>query len=588
MAGERIGILNEAIVFTALKRLDFGRKVFWNAKPDRFSVEPDFTIGPSVSEPEIQILVTHSGSAKNSNMKFWRNIAELSEAKIRLPSPPRVFSIFFASHFYRDLLTVTEAAFDGQLLIDRQSYGEALTDWIHESGRTLPAEALEKQSEIERIQAEDPTLDQLVQKLATDLRDLLTSHNASLDPLWHLERKRPKTSAPVARETFVRRGLAKLLAFPDVEKALQLYRGKPFFADTFPDFVYKLGFVARGISHHFGTAALPSDSELENAVSLLHPEEILTIAQNPGSSGFTNQLTKIRGLATFPHLCKFVQRHRSRLTKFEGMLETLESQHSKPTAGIRIPKSEAKPTNVWIFDVISAPLENLSRQNAGLRLFRAFEAAGIQAIESRRHDVGRLGHLFHEPICIAQIWISSSSRCHRAFGTHFETTTRANPRPRTTASHQPIGRRLPFERGRSDSSRPPRFRAAQTAHFAQDRREVRAHRQLLRRTRRINRNRHTNNCDSPRLQSHQLAISSWQSHERQTQGTVRSGRCTSIYLGCEKSPFSTKRWRRKPDFGHRWFMDSTRPRRAEHGRLGSHSLPGSTRPTHTAFDLKTA
>src|SRR5579884_1154001 len=107
MAGERKGITYEAFVKIALEQLvDKGKlagQVFWNEKPNEMTIEPDFTVGPDKDHPTHVFLVTHSGSAKNSDMKFWRNMGELVEAKVRLAKPARVYSVVFDSIIKEDL-----------------------------------------------------------------------------------------------------------------------------------------------------------------------------------------------------------------------------------------------------------------------------------------------------------------------------------------------------------------------------------------------------------------------------------------------------------------------------------------------------
>ena len=85
MAGERKGIIYEALLYVVLERLrevgGVSGTLFWNTRPAGMSVEPDLLIGPDQDHPSVIFLVTHSGAAGNSHMKFWRNLGELSEAK---------------------------------------------------------------------------------------------------------------------------------------------------------------------------------------------------------------------------------------------------------------------------------------------------------------------------------------------------------------------------------------------------------------------------------------------------------------------------------------------------------------------------
>ncbi len=115
MAGERKGKAYEALVMVCLQELMKSKRlkgeVFWNKTPVGMSIEPDFTIGPNSDMPEIIFLVTHSGSAKDSEKKFWRNIGELSEAKTRLVTVPLVYNIAFDSVIKADLKKATGGSF---------------------------------------------------------------------------------------------------------------------------------------------------------------------------------------------------------------------------------------------------------------------------------------------------------------------------------------------------------------------------------------------------------------------------------------------------------------------------------------------
>ena len=92
MAGERKGKTYEALTYVVLKRLKskgtIKGNIFWNEIPKGMTIEPDLVVGPDIDHPEFVLLITHSGSAKNSDMKFWRNIEELFETKAVLLKPP--------------------------------------------------------------------------------------------------------------------------------------------------------------------------------------------------------------------------------------------------------------------------------------------------------------------------------------------------------------------------------------------------------------------------------------------------------------------------------------------------------------------
>ncbi|MEI6039720.1 MAG: hypothetical protein WCQ52_08535, partial [Actinomycetes bacterium] len=217
MAGERKGITYEAIVKVALedylkKNPRLGR-IFWNEKPELMTIEPDFTIGKDKNNPNFVILVTHSGAKTKTNMKFWRNIGELVETKVRLPSPARVFSIVFDAAMYKDLKVLQGEAFDGQLIVSDTRTGPVLLQWVSKFHKTLPKEANEKVDLIKKLR-KDPihiNLDNGIKALVLDLESLFKKKRPELDSLWSTERARKVGKAPSSQNTYLRRGAGKLL-----------------------------------------------------------------------------------------------------------------------------------------------------------------------------------------------------------------------------------------------------------------------------------------------------------------------------------------------------------------------------------------
>lgn len=209
MAGEKKGKTYEAIIFLALRQAVGKRKthlVKWNETPESMCIEPDFTIGDDPNSPDQVILVTHSGSAKESEKKFWRNIGELAEAKVLLPKPPAVFSIVFDAVMKKDLQTVQSKAFDGQLVIDSEAYGAEIIEWASRNARDLPAGADER---LDFVQA--GLSQKTVTRLSKDLKSLLAKRSDILEGLWTRERSRVNSSPIQVQDTWLRHGIGKLI-----------------------------------------------------------------------------------------------------------------------------------------------------------------------------------------------------------------------------------------------------------------------------------------------------------------------------------------------------------------------------------------
>jgi hypothetical protein len=194
MAGERKGRTYEALIMIVLLELKHQGKIqgeiFWNQKPQGMTIEPDFTIGKDPDTPEKIIMVTHSGSSKNSDMKFWRNMGELAEAKTLLSTFPRVYSVAFDSVIKEDLKRLQYAAFDGQLIVGDSSYGNAIQNWVDINHINLPPKGIDKVEYIQRLLSKDREFIKIMRAFTQDLEFLIEQKQSELDELWQMERKR--------------------------------------------------------------------------------------------------------------------------------------------------------------------------------------------------------------------------------------------------------------------------------------------------------------------------------------------------------------------------------------------------------------
>jgi len=332
MAGERKGKTYEALVFLALdallqKRRIAGR-VFWNQKPDGMTIEPDFTIGADANRPTHLFLVTHSGSTKESDKKFWRNMGELAEAKTRLATLPCVYSIAFDSNIKADLKTLQEAAFDGQLIVGDLPYGPKLEAWIAGYAAGLPVDAEAKAAALRQMLADrrdGAPLRSLLDKFICDLDRLIAKNRPDLDLLWEAQRKRTKVRVPTARTTSVRRGLSKLLIFDDVSLALRLYRRARVAPSEVPDYAFALGLASRSI-----VGASPSDSDILNAVTILSDDAIRQIVSKAPVVAMRSWLTALRHADHLGAMSEYVGSTESDLCNPKRLKGLLAALHDDP------------------------------------------------------------------------------------------------------------------------------------------------------------------------------------------------------------------------------------------------------------------
>lgn len=247
MAGERKGKAYEAVIAAVLEHLvnsgTLCETYYWNEKPDALSVEPDFTVGADASQPEKIILVTHGGSAKESNRKYWRNMGELWEAKTQLVNLPSVFSVVFDAEIKGDIQLLEAVAFDGRLVVGDAAYGSKLIEWINT--KLVPTaetsagmvgvvqDAWQKKSK--------NSVSGLLDALATDVFVLIQGGKPELDQLWVGVRGQSSNVVVGQKTSYFRRGIAKAILVGDLELIWQEN------LNCVPDFCLRLGFFEKSI-----------------------------------------------------------------------------------------------------------------------------------------------------------------------------------------------------------------------------------------------------------------------------------------------------------------------------------------------------
>jgi len=353
MAGERKGITYEAIVKIALEELvrkgALDGTVFWNQKPEAMTIEPDITVGANKNQPTYVFLVTHSGAAGNSHMKFWRNIGELGEAKVRLAKPARVYSVAFDSIIKADLKALQGAVFDGQLLVGDADYGSRLQRWVETNSPGLPKDRNKKVDEIREIMKNCSRTDNpkpLVDELVRDLGKLVATSRTELDALWTMERKRAPGRAPVARDTFLRRGVGKLLLLnhpDDVDSSGRFKKG------VSSDLVLMLKTMdIAGVS--IGGPRV-TDPELLWAIRGLPADALAALHAIRSGDRITEWIEALRLLSTLHSQIDYVARQWARLCDAPTLYTELKLCHNNPAA-IAPGLISSSSRWVWLFHLL--------------------------------------------------------------------------------------------------------------------------------------------------------------------------------------------------------------------------------------------
>ena len=358
MAGEQKGKAYEAFTKATLESLKKKRlirgDIFWDQKPEGMTIVPDLTIGTDKDHLHTVLLVTHSGSAKNSDMKYWRNMGELAEAKIRLPQAPKVFNIAFDSIIKPNLKLAQAASFDGQLIVGDLTYGPDLRKWIDRNLKRFPKDKHEKVEFLISEARTDAALRSLLKQFTKHLEILLKKKAPlELDQVWAMERKRSPGRAPRARDMFVRRGLSKLLIFDDFDVALRLFGGKRVKAEEVPEYAYELGLASRLTAGGSGIAK-PADEEITNAVTTLGGAAAKFILSTAPVSKLSAWLISLRNSGHMIAIRDYLFAEYVSLIRPAILYQRLVKLHSTPGALIDPRKAPPNwpPHSVWLFEVM--------------------------------------------------------------------------------------------------------------------------------------------------------------------------------------------------------------------------------------------
>lgn len=228
MAGEKRGLAFEALTAVALEQVTrsaLGVAVHWNVIPSGLSITPDFTIGHDQDAPEILVLVSFPASYLNSNFKYWRNLAELWEAKVLTKSSPKVISVQFGDGMKEDLVILSRYAFDSCLFIKESGASGCLLDFVDSIAPTLPSDRSAKLEHMRsKIKAAPAETKQAYKAFTKELTAAFGRSNSFSEALWNSERKQVSKrliGVRSAKTTNLRRGIAKLLLAKNPEKVIE-------------------------------------------------------------------------------------------------------------------------------------------------------------------------------------------------------------------------------------------------------------------------------------------------------------------------------------------------------------------------------
>lgn len=388
MAGERLGITYEAVVAHCLGVLHDRKKttgaIHWGARPAGMSIDTDFIIG-DVNAPDALVLVTHSGSEKESNRKFWRNVGEVAEAKTRLATVPRVVSVLFDDTIKPDIKLLGQSTFDSQLAVGDRTYGRKLIEWVRTIEKALPADREEKLATISewvnnKSRQAAPVLDHL-RTLTSDLEGALRKLPSPLDALWAKSRLLAG-KARIAKTTSLRRGLGKLVLLPSAMDATAWPRVKLSEADA--AVALSLGFASPSIK-----GPTISDPDILWTLGALSRDEAKAILDEQPLDRMAVWMEPLLELPRLEQQVTWIEENWSSLRDPAGLFAALTRCASNPSSlGPSVPSGTRR---VWLFHALVDVLKALSdrQQGFGLSVLLA-DIAALQGDTRHRKTVSAL------------------------------------------------------------------------------------------------------------------------------------------------------------------------------------------------------
>lgn len=367
MANEVRGALYETITEAALqiavKKAKIKGEVRWEQRPAGMSILPDFTIGEDKDKPSHIILVTASGSAKETDKKFWRNTGELQEVKAQISTTPKVINLYCKSVVKKGLEEVQLKLYDSTLHVDKQPYNKHLEKWVESFCKSAPKDREAKKALLAESIKTDKSLKSAIDSLADDLAIALKQENKDLSSLWALMQKdyKPAKKLPEVRKTYVRRGLGKLLVIePAIRQLLYKHHGKPTGIPLaqVSNYCFQLGFMKKSL----GGARL-EDKEIDSVLTLLGHDACEAVLKKAPSSTKT-WVEPLRDLGRFLTHVDFVEKNYTTVTTAKGLKDLLLKCYKDPSKL----SGEVGDNKVWIYEVLISLIKVKSGKKQGYGL----------------------------------------------------------------------------------------------------------------------------------------------------------------------------------------------------------------------------
>jgi hypothetical protein len=212
MAGEATGQAFEALTFLALMELGYkpDETIHWEPKVSGLSVRPDFLVG-KLAQPKALLLLTNTGSASNSHMKFWRNVGEIAEAKKVYGPQIRLINLVLRDQQMDGFRRATKMLADSDIRLGSMVSGKRLVTLVAKVSPELPSDRREKLKCIWKAVNSSASNRAAFKSFQKILKQSLAQTNTQLRPLWDLASENKAVTKRTIKQTYVKRGLAKLM-----------------------------------------------------------------------------------------------------------------------------------------------------------------------------------------------------------------------------------------------------------------------------------------------------------------------------------------------------------------------------------------
>ncbi len=379
MAGEKRGAVAEAFVEIALRKVikshpELG-SVWSQTPPADVSIDTDFSVGPTSDSPKAVFLVTVSGSIKDSTRKFWRNLAELIELK-SLENAPLAVSIAFTAFSKDSIAAIESATFDYVINVASTSVGSYLIEWAESNHSSAPRAYADVVEWVEERLASDSTLKAGVKWLYTTLTKAMLSTTGIESNVWQLERVRRRNSKSLdmaCRSTSFKKGLGKLLLFPDW-KSMLASRGSKI-ATQSGESGAQFGLCAKSLR---GYRLI--DADMQWVLQTFETPLLQRILDAQPLNRLEVWLEALRDQAGLRRQMQWIAENANSLSDAASLWDLLRRCKASPcsiSSGLCPPNS----VRVWLFHAI---LDMLKVAHGGTQ---AFGAAAVQSDLARlRHD----------------------------------------------------------------------------------------------------------------------------------------------------------------------------------------------------------